>query len=230
MKKNLFTSIFLVTEAILYYLIMTKGGSLLVWSSFVSIVICFLFVLINSKKADKFILFALFLTVCADYFLVIASPVNRLGGMLFFMVAQTLYAVTLHKKKSKNSEATNKKYIIARIFTVIVAILICFAVLKSNVDMLAVVSIYYYANLLFNIVLSFSMGRKNVAFSIGLVLLLLCDTVIGLQVAAGNYLPIYEGDFIYSIIFTDFFLSWFFYLPSQVIIALTGARTFFKIQ
>ena len=53
---------------------------------------------------------------------------------------------------------------------------------------------------------------------------MLCDTVIGLQVASGAYLPIAEGSILYRIIFMDFFLSWFFYLPSQVLITLSGMQ------
>ena len=63
---------------------------------------------------------------------------------------------------------------------------------------------------------------KNKLFPIGLVLFLLCDTIIGLQMATGVYLPISEHSVIYKIIFTDFNLAWFFYLPSQVCIALSG--------
>ncbi len=74
-----------------------------------------------------------------------------------------------------------------------------------------------------NIVAAFKRFGQNSLFAIGLVLFLLCDTVIGLQVASGGYLPIGEGTLLYKIIFAPFHLSWFFYLPSQVLIALTAA-------
>jgi hypothetical protein len=73
-----------------------------------------------------------------------------------------------------------------------------------------------------NIVLSLSTFKNDKLFPIGLVLLFLCDTVIGLQTASGAYLNIPESSLVYRIIFMDFFLSWFFYLPSQIIISLSS--------
>jgi hypothetical protein len=49
--------------------------------------------------------------------------------------------------------------------------------------------------------------------------------VIGLQVAAQGYLPIEEGTLLHRILFMNFNLSWFFYLPSQVLIALTSTKS-----
>jgi len=79
----------------------------------------------------------------------------------------------------------------------------------------------YYVNLLVNIIESFICFKAEKLFAVGLVFFVLCDTVIGLQAAAGSYLPISEESLIYKIIFMDFFLSWFFYLPSQVLIAMS---------
>jgi hypothetical protein len=55
---------------------------------------------------------------------------------------------------------------------------------------------------------------------IAFTLFLLCDTVIGLQVAAGGYLPIAQDSVLYGLLFSGFNLAWLFYLPSQVLIAL----------
>lgn len=51
-------------------------------------------------------------------------------------------------------------------------------------------------------------------------LFLLCDTVIGLQVASMGYLLIPEGSWVYRLIFSGWNLAWAFYLPSQVLLAL----------
>ena len=53
-----------------------------------------------------------------------------------------------------------------------------------------------------------------------LVLFLLCDTVIGLQVMGGMYLPIDDGSLLSRILYPGFNLAWLFYLPSQVLLAL----------
>lgn len=215
-KKLIPTLIFLFIEAILYYFILTASGSLLIWSSFISIILCFLFSFLFIKSGDKFIITALLFTTFADYFLVVANPINRLTGMMFFMVAQTLYAVKLHKTNK------NKALLISRVIIILIAEVITFFILGENVDLLSVVSIYYYANLIMNIVLSSSNFKNDKLFPIGLVLLFLCDTVIGLQTTSGAYLNIPENSLVYRIIFMDFFLSWFFYLPSQIIISLSS--------
>ena len=106
----------------------------------------------------------------------------------------------------------------------VVAVVVSIVALGDNVDALAVVSVCYYVNLIMNMVCAFVRFRDNRLMAIGFVLFILCDTVIGLQVAAGGYLPIPEGSFIHKIIFSGFHLSWFFYLPSQVLLALCSRK------
>ena len=81
--------------------------------------------------------------------------------------------------------------------------------------------VFYYSNLFCNILTALADFKHNSLFAVGLVLFILCDTVVGLQAAAGTYLPISETSIIYRVIFGDFYLSWFFYLPSQVLISLS---------
>ena len=88
--------------------------------------------------------------------------------------------------------------------------------------MLAAVSVCYYANLFVNIIEAFTVFKKGRLFAVGLVLFLLCDTVIGLQVMSDLYLQIPAGMLVYKILFMPFNLSWFFYVPAQVLIALDG--------
>ena len=215
-KSNLvLTCGFLLSELILYILILTTGGSLLVYSSYISIVLCFLFSLIRSKSGDRFLISGLFCTVMADYHLVICSPIQQLEGMVWFLIAQLLYAVTLHKRSG------NTVFIWSRGILTLLAAIIAVIVLTEKTDALALVSICYYANLIMNIVTAFSIFPDNPLLPIGFVLFLCCDTVIGLQAACGTYLAISESSLLYRIIFMDFHLSWFFYLPSQVLIALS---------
>ena len=96
--------------------------------------------------------------------------------------------------------------------------------LREKTDALALISVCYYANVILNIVAAFRQFRSKPIFPIALVLFLLCDRVIGLQVAAGGYLPIGEDSWLYRLIFMNFNLSWFFYLPSQVLIALSSKK------
>ncbi|MBQ7415819.1 MAG: hypothetical protein IJW14_02120 [Oscillospiraceae bacterium] len=215
-KLTLPTMLFLLIELVLYGLILTTSGQLLVYSSFISIAICFAHVLFHYKNCDKFILTGLFFTVCADFCLVICSPIQQLWGMCFFLITQTLYAVKLHR------EQKSKPLLYARISLILLAVAVTVLVLGEKTDALALVSLCYYANLIMNIIVAFTKFRQAKLFPIALALFLLCDTVIGLQVACGAYLPIAEGSLLHNIIFMDFNLSWFFYLPSQVLISLSG--------
>lgn len=219
MKQRILTISFLTIQLILYYLILTTSGDLLTTCCYSAIVICFIYALINFKRYDPLILAGLLFTLAADYFLVVCSPIQQLWGMLCFTVTQTLYAIRLHIGNK------NKWILYVRFGLIAVAELATVIILKDKLDALAVVSVCYYADLIVNIATAFSTFRKNKLFAIGLVLFLLCDTVIGLQVAANTYLPIAEGSLLYQIIFMDFFLSWFFYLPSQVLITLSGCCT-----
>ena len=213
-NQKIYTAAFLLIELVLYGLILTTGGDVLVWSSFISIAVCFLYALTQIRTGDLFIIGGLACTLAADYFLVICSPIQQLNGMTCFLMAQALYAIRLHR------ENPNRVILLVRRGVTVAAIIAAALILRNKADPLAVISLCYYVNLIMNTISAFTQFKVNKLLPIGLILFLLCDTVIGLQMACGVYLPIPEDSLIYKIIFMDFHLSWFFYLPSQVIIAL----------
>lgn len=212
-KKLGYTVLFLAVEMILYGLILTTGGKTLIWSEFISIVLCFGFALLHFSK--PLMIGGLALAVCADFCLVICDPIQQLWGMVFFLGAQTFYAVELHR------QGLHKGFLLARLSLTAIVEIVAVLILGENTDPLALVSMCYYVNLIMNMVCAFAKFKNNRLLAIGFVLFILCDTVIGLQVAAGGYLPIPDGSLIHNIIFSGFHLSWFFYLPSQVLLALS---------
>lgn len=209
--------LFLLAELPLYILILTSGGKLLVAYSYLSIVLCFLYALLHVGRKNALMVGGLACTVVADYCLVVSSPTQQLWGMVFFLLAQTLYAITLHR------DNTSRLLLLIRGILILLAEVVTVLVLKDKSDALALVSVCYYTNLIMNILMAFLRFQENKLLSIGFVLFLLCDTVIGLQCASGSYLPIGENSLLYKLVFMDFHLSWFFYLPSQVLIALSTA-------
>lgn len=218
-SQKITSAAFVAIELIMYYFILTASGSLLVWASFFSILLCFLYACITYIKSDNILVAALFCTVCADYCLVIMGSTQRFMGMMFFFGVQMLYALRLlirHK---------NRWLYAVRIALTLLSPILVFSVLGKNADRLATISVMYYINLIFNIIVSAVNFKKNKVYLVALVLFLLCDTVIGLQVAAGGYLPIPPDSALYKIIFPPFNLSWMFYLPSQVLIALSGRKS-----
>lgn len=210
--------VFLLLELILYGMILTVGGLWLSVSSYAAILLCFAYALSFWRSGDRCILLGLLFTVGADYFLVICDPVQRLWGMVMFLCAQTCYAIAL------SAVVKGRGWLVARGVVTGIALAVTVIVLGENCDALALVSLCYYGNLIMNMVTAFSGfgGKKLLPWAF--VLFLLCDTVIGLQVAAGSYLPIGEETLLYRLIFTDFNLAWFFYLPSQVMIALSANK------
>lgn len=218
-KKTLLpTFLFLALELLAYYFILTAGGALLVYTSFAAIVLCFLHAFIHFKDCDKLLLGGLACTVGADFCLVICDPIQQLWGMVFFLIAQTLYASRLHLTH-------RRKFLLwIRLSLIAIALTITVAVLRDKTDALALISLCYYANLIFNLIMAFLQFKSEKLLPIALLLFLLCDTVIGLQVACGGYLPIAENSALYRIIFMPFNLSWFFYLPSQVLISLRSIK------
>ena len=214
--QRISTICFLSIQCVLYYFILTAGGDLLVASSYIAIVCCFLFSLVWGIKSEPLIVAGLAFTVGADFCLVVCSPIQQLWGMVFFLGAQTLYAIKLH------FEEKSRLLLWIRLLLIVVIEVIAIIILGDNLDALVVVSVCYYANLIMNIVVAFAQWNKNKLLPVAFLLFILCDTVIGLQVAAAAYLPIAEGSVLHNLIFMDFNLSWFFYLPSQVLIALSS--------
>ena len=208
---------FLIFEAILYYFILTVGGQTLVTTSYLSIVLCFLFAL-QGIKSSPLLTAGLACTVGADFCLVVCDPIQRLWGMVFFLGAQTFYAIHLHRKQP------NKLLLWIRLALTAVAAIVAVVVLKENVDPLALVSVCYYANLILNAIVAFTQWRNSKLLPIAFVLFILCDTIIGLQVASTGYLPIAEGSWLHNLIFSGFNTAWLFYLPSQVLISLCSMR------
>lgn len=218
LKRFILPALFVAAESVLYYLLFQTGGRELVRVMFLSIVLCFLFALLYTRKHNFLRTAALAFTVCADWCLVVCDPVEQLYGMCFFLVVQVLYAVYLYRTGKHKALAITRLALIAAIEAV------AFIVLGKNMDPLAGVSVAYYALLVTNIIDSFTQSKKDLLFPIGLLLFVMCDTVIGLQVASQGYLPIAKDSWLYTLLFPSFNLAWVFYLPSQVLIALSQRK------
>ena len=88
--KKISTYIFLIVEFILFILILTIGEGVQKIFQFSAIVLCFMYSLIHLKKDTLFISSGLMFTVMADLCLVICNPIQRLAGMIFFLIVQSI--------------------------------------------------------------------------------------------------------------------------------------------
>ena len=106
-----------------------------------------------------------------------------------------------------------------RACAVVLAEIAVVCVLQDDLDFLSVLSLFYVANLAVSVVFAYMQGLERLPFAIGLTLFLCCDLFVGLSVAIGSYIQVAESSLLYKIVFADFNFVWFFYLPSQTLLA-----------
>ena len=213
-KNQWLTITFLLVETVLYTLILM--GRWVVSAQYAAVCLCFVYVLLHLRQANYYILSGLLLTLCADWFLVVQRPQEKLTAMLFFLGAQTAYAWLLHRR------VRGRNLLLTRLLLIAIVEAVTVLVLRTALDALAMVSMAYYVMLLMNIVCAFKSYKREPLLAWALVLFFLCDTVIGLQVASVGYLIL--PAWLNNALFCGFPLDWAFYLPSQVMLAFCGKR------
>jgi hypothetical protein len=207
-NKKLVTLSFLVLEFLLFHLIHLNLTNFGVGLRYLSIVLCLIYVLIIGKTKDsKLIKIALVLTLCADLFLLIIDNYYCYGVSIFCFV-QFIYTYRL----LLINHSQRKLRVIIQIISIAAIEIGAKILLPDNFDLLALVTIIYFVSLLNNIVNSVVFAKMNPLFSLGLVLFGLCDIFVGLS-NLGTYV-----DFSF---FTSLDLAWLFYIPSQVLLALS---------
>ena len=216
---------FLLCEAVLGILVQTSKGKAVVVVSYASVVLACLFAALFFEKTWKYALTqaGLICTVLADWFLVVSSPMKQLPAMVFFSITQLCYFLRLYLSQSDKKQ--RQVHCLVRAVAVAVALSATVIVLKGKTDALSLVSLFYYANLLVNILFAFIQFKTSSSLAIGLALFAMCDTLIGLDVMADSYIEIDESSFIYKILHSGINLAWIFYVPSQSLIAVSLAKT-----
>ncbi|MBQ2740820.1 MAG: hypothetical protein IJF39_04305 [Clostridia bacterium] len=224
MKKlqTMIAPLFLAVELGLYIIILFFSH-LFPRADFVGIVLACAFALCFFKPTFPNLLLnvGLVATVCADVFLVLLQPLTewkQVAGVAFFSITQMAYFLYLLFTEERKS--VRLVHLIVRGAAVLIAELVLCIVLKETVDLLSVLSLFYVANLAVNAAFAFAQGKKGILFGIGLTLFLCCDLFVGFSVAIGSYIQIAESSWLYQLIFSDFNFVWFFYLPSQTVLAI----------
>lgn len=224
MRKDVKTAVavaFILVMLALQILIQTVGGRVNDFLCFFGVFLAFLFVVLSYRPTYRYFLFAtaLLTTVCADYFLVICEPDQKLLAMIFFSVTQICYFVYVYLETE--SSKTKIIHIATRVTLLSAMALITACVLGESLDPLSMVSVLYFTNLFLNIVFSFFTARVNLFFSVGLICFILCDTLVGMSMLDG-YFSVSEGSFFYMLAHPPFNAVWFFYLPAQTLLALSA--------
>jgi hypothetical protein len=85
---------------------------------------------------------------------------------------------------------------------------------------LIIVALFYYVNFLVNVIFSFVHFKSNKLLALGLLLFILCDTMIGFQEMVGIF-NLNKDSFIYIISQTDYNIPWIFYIPAQILLLIS---------
>ena len=173
------------------------------------------------NTASRLIAAALFFTCISDYFLLFTD--SYLPGVLCFCVTQTLYLFVLLQDRQLNLKLWHITPGLA-----LSAALLIITSLMGEPDLLIAAGVFYAYSFVRNIVLALCLcikktpvpGLKPSMFAVGLVIFALCD----INVLLYNLPLLFD---IHSHLLISLFdvigtLMWVFYLPSQVLLALSA--------
>ena len=187
---------------------------------FLTIVVACLFCFLFIERSWLYVLtqFAFMMTLCGDGFLALPPEPIQIPGVLCFLAAQFAYAVRLFLSEKRPSY--RRMHLIVRalgsvLFTGAVAV-----ILRENIDVLALLSVFYYINLVLNFCFSCTQFREQKAMAIGFFFFMLSDLVLGLDFME-PYFALAEDSVLMRILQMDFDFIWAFYIPAQISLAFS---------
>ena len=208
--------IFIIIEAVIYaaFVFADFSGNDSTPIKYAGIVLCLIYAVLSLNGKDHvFLCVAFVFTLVADWFLLVKNS-DYVFGVAAFIVAQTVYFLRL-----VSLGVNIKRTIVDRLVVTIAAISSLFA--ANLADWLTALVAIYFVALVANCVDSYTLfknGAKNKLFAMGLTLFILCDVSVGLN----NISAYFDVSAIKWLIKAATYLMWIFYLPSQVLIALSG--------
>ena len=211
---------FIATETLLGILVQTLSGHINTAVSYAAVLLAFLFAFLFFERTKRyaFTQIALLFTVCADFFLVVRGAKEQFLAMLFFSVTQLAYAARLYFEDE--NKARRFTHLALRIGFPLLVLAITLVVLDGAADRVALISMFYFANLALNVTFACMQFKKAPLLAIGLILFLCCDVFVGLSLIEG-WLPLTKGSILYALAHPGFNAAWLFYVPSQTLLALS---------
>ncbi|NLZ49791.1 MAG: hypothetical protein GX895_13625 [Clostridiales bacterium] len=192
---------------------------------YISILLCFVLSLLIDEyglnhKDTLLLQLGLLFTTLADLFFLILDFCEL--GVITFCLVQIIYFM---RYLSKNNHYTVIKLITFIVITTIIYLTL--SIFSKNIMFLFMVAFIYTITLIASVIRSIKSCKEKYFPSpnrymivVGMMLFMLCDINVGLSYLASNsnfhctFLNKYEA--------TSSFLIWLFYLPSQVLLALSG--------
>lgn len=176
-----------------------------VWLKYAGILFCLTFsLLLLPFGGDRLIPLALLFTSAADWFLLVRN--NRLLlGVALFLCVQNLYFLRLYR-------AGGSCRLLWLRIPLAAAFSLPLALIPGMFTPLNLLAVFYFSQLLSNTILAWTLPALRI-FAFGLTLFVGCDICVGLLHAFT--LP----PALFPLISVGI---WFFYLPSQILIALSA--------
>lgn len=194
---------------------------------FMAIVLCLIICLVYRfsypANTDAHIMPYIFIfTVIADIFLLFTQ--EFIYGVISFCIVQLLHLYRIHKITK-----VSKYHLPLRVILSIV-ILFCLSRTSVSVDALLCVTVFYFINFCANIALLVYMTIKKITSSeikvtmylVGMILFILCDVSVGVFNLT-SYITIHSQAFVVIKTIAAFGM-WGFYLPGQMLIALSTKK------
>lgn len=187
---------------------------------YIGIILCFILSLIRNSKEDivdaKLLQIGLFFTTFADLALVIFD--SHVIGVILFTIVQLFYIARYTRVKFK---IVLRKLLIVLVIIFSSYLLISKFMIKSNFIIIPI-GLFYAVCLITGLVKGISISRdrfylnpNKYMIALGMSLFALCDMSIAI-----SYVLRMFNIFNISYLFSE--LIWIFYLPSQVLLALSG--------
>lgn len=209
MKRKTATIIFLGLEAALYIAFLSIKSDAAAILKYAGVVLCFAYTFLNYRDWTFLSLFhrlAFLFTLLADLFLLLLDNYYVLG-VIFFVIVQLCRFQIIHFRKERLYRDIS---IIARAFLFVAVAFLLLS--RDALNILYLVTAFYFINLVVNFVdslIKYFRRENNIFAPLGFLLFIACDVCVGLANLAPN-LPFVS------------FGMWFFYLPSQVLLALSA--------
>jgi len=222
-KKSIPLILFILIHLILYlfiYAFKIITGKNETIADYIVVISCFLFSLVYFiiKRNSNTLIFviAFLFTILADTNLLILDDNYELGILAFIIVQFAYFWYILKNMYTKD----NYGYLIAiRLITIVIGVIASLIVQTDK--LLVCLVIIYISNLVINLIISIIPRKRNLLFSLGLFLFLLCDICVGCY-NIGDIIDISNTSLFYKIANLPFNIAWLFYHPSQVLLAISN--------
>ena len=158
------SAIFLTVEGWLGIQLFTESNFYYVHIQFSAVALAFLFcfVFFENSKSYIFTQLALLFTLISDYFLVLRGAEQKAVAMTFFSMVQIFYFLRIYSED--RSHKRKKIHLILRAALGIASLPLTAIVLGERVDIVALITVFYFVNLALNVIFSYLNFRKSPIF------------------------------------------------------------------